>query len=365
MDYGHLPLALALLPLIFGAINLWSMPRLHGRPPAGTLVSILIPARNEVANIASCIDAALASTGCEIEVVVMDDASSDDTALIVAGYAARDARVRLVEAPALPPGWTGKVHACARLAEHARGTHLLFIDADVRLAPHAAAAMAAHSADKSIAMVSGVPKQIIRSLGEALTVPFINFLLVTYLPFGGRAVRRKPSLAAACGQLVLVERAAYEAIGGHASIKGVLHDGIALARLFRERGHDTEIVDGAPLATCRMYENFGHAWGGFIKNAREGMATPIGLPIWTVLLAGGHIWPWALLPDAEAVITIALIFALRAAVTIRTGEPWWTVPLHPLTVLVALAIQWTALVRSMLGLQAGWKGRAYPATRGA
>ncbi len=364
MDYGHFALALALLPIIFGAINLWRMPRLHGTPPAATLVSILIPARNEAANIAACLDAALASTGAAVEVVVMDDGSTDQTAAIVAGYAARDGRVRLVEAPNLPPGWTGKVHACARLAEHARGTHLLFIDADVRLAPHAAAAMAAHSAAQKIAMVSGVPKQIIRSLGEGLTVPFINFLLVSYLPFGGRAAQRKPSLAAACGQLVLVERTAYEAIGGHASIKGVLHDGIALARLFRERGHDTEIVDGTPLATCRMYENFSHAWGGFIKNAREGMATPVGLPIWTVLLAGGHIWPWALLPDGEAMLTILLMFALRAAVTWRTGEPCWTVPLHPLTVLVALAIQWTALVRSMLGLQAGWKGRAYPATKG-
>jgi glycosyltransferase involved in cell wall biosynthesis len=365
MDYGHLALALALLPISFGIINLVRMRRLHGTPPAGTLVSILIPARNEAANIQACLEAALASHGCAVEVVVMDDGSTDGTAGLVQAMAARDGRVRLVEAPHLPPGWTGKVHACARLAEQARGTHLLFIDADVRLAPHAASAMAAHSADHKIAMVSGVPKQIIRSLGEGLTVPFINFLLISYLPYGGRAARRLPSLAAACGQLIMVERTAYEAIGGHASIKGVLHDGIALARLFRERGHDTEIVDGAPLATCRMYENFSHAWGGFIKNAREGMATPVGLPIWTVLLAGGHIWPWALLPDTEAVATILLVFALRAAVTWRNGEPWWTVPLHPLTVLVALAIQWTALVRSMLGLQAGWKGRAYPATGGA
>lgn len=363
MEFAHIALALALMPIIFGTINLRRMPRLRDTPPDGTRVSILIPARNEAGNIAACLDAALASTGCEVEVVVMDDGSTDATASIVQGYAARDARVRLVQAPSLPPGWTGKVHACARLAEAATGTHLLFIDADVRLAPHAAAAMAAHSATHRIAMVSGVPRQIIRSLGEGLTVPFINFLLICYLPFGGRAAQRKASLAAACGQLILVERRAYEAIGGHTAIKGVLHDGIALARRFRDLGHDTEIVDGTPLATCRMYEGFGHAWGGFIKNAREGMATPVGLPIWTVLLAGAHLWPWALLPGIEAALTICLMFALRAAVTWRTGEPWWTVPLHPFTVLVALAIQWTALVRSALGLKAGWKGRAYAAAK--
>jgi glycosyltransferase involved in cell wall biosynthesis len=363
MEYAHFALALALMPVVFGIINLRRMARLGDKPASGTLVSILIPARNEAANIGACLDAALASTGCAVEVVVMDDGSTDDTAQIVGRHAARDPRVRLVQAPSLPPGWTGKVHACARLAEAATGTHFLFIDADVRLAPHAAAAMAAHSAANKIAMVSGVPRQIIKGLGEGLTVPFINFLLICYLPFGGRAIQRRPSLAAACGQLILVERRAYVGIGGHAAIKGVLHDGIALARRFREKGHDTEIVDGTPLATCRMYEGFGHAWGGFIKNAREGMATPIGLPIWTVLLAGGHLWPWALLPAEEAIFTVFLMFALRAAVTWRTGEPWWTVPLHPLTVLVALAIQWTALLRSALGIKAGWKGRAYAAVK--
>ncbi|WP_424814306.1 glycosyltransferase [Roseococcus sp. YIM B11640] len=354
-------LMLALLPAFLGLLNLWRQQRAHGSPPAGTRVSILIPARNEAPRIGPCLEAALASTGCEIEVLVMDDGSTDGTAEMVA----RHPGVRLLQAPPLPPGWTGKVHACARLAEAATGTHLLFIDADVRLAPQAAAAMAAHAARRRAGMVSGVPRQRIGSLGEALTVPFINLLMLGYLPFGGRATTRLASFAAACGQLLLVEREAYARAGGHAAIPAVLHEALALARRFRAAGLDTEIVDGAPLAECRMYAGFAEAWDGFMKNAREGMATPIGLPIWTFLLAGAHLAPWFLLPAWEGFAALALGFGLRAAITRRVREPWWTVPLLPLMVATALALQWTALVRGWLGYPAGWKGRAYPATRTA
>jgi hypothetical protein len=110
-----------------------------------------------------------------------------------------------------------------------------------------------------------------------------------------------------------------------------------------------------------MYRGFGEAWRGFLKNAREGMATPMGLPVWTVVLAGAHLWPFFLLPAFQAWLALALVFALRAAITRRVGEPYWTVALHPLAVMVALAIQWTALVRALLGRKEGWKGRDYAA----
>lgn len=365
MDLAWIALALAVLPAIMGIVNLRLLRRLAGTPPADTKVSVLIPARDEAANIGACIAAVLASTDVAVEVLVMDDASRDGTAGIVQAIAAHDARVRLLSAPPLPAGWTGKVHACARLAEAASGTHLLFLDADVRLAPGAAAAMAAHTVAAGVAFVSGVPRQIMGSVGEALAVPTINLLLIGYLPGGGRAMTTQPSLAAACGQLVLCERAAYEAVGGHGQIRATMHDGLALARRFRTAGYRTDLVEGATLATCRMYVGFRQSWRGFLKNAKEGMATPLGLPVWTVLLAGAHLWPWALLPAPAAFAALTLTFALRAAVTWRAGEPWWTVPLHPATVAVALAIQWTALFRAALGWGEGWKGRDYPATKAA
>jgi len=360
-----LALALAAFPASMAAANLMLQGRAAGAPAPGALVSILVPARDEAANIAACLDAALASAGVPVEVVVMDDGSTDATPAIVAARAALDPRVRLLSAPPLPPGWTGKVHACARLAEAARGTHLLFIDADVRLSPDAAARMAGHAAAHDLALVTGVPRQVIRTVGEGLTVPAINLLMLGYLPGAGRAFTRHPAMAAACGQLILVERGAYEAVGGHSAFRGKLHDGLHLARNLRAAGHRTEVVDGAPLAACRMYSGFREAWHGFLKNAREGMATPVGLPVWTLLLAGGHLLPWLLLPLPLAGAALILAYLTRAAITWRGREPSWTVPLHPATVAVALAIQWTALVRGALGRPAGWKGRAYSAADGA
>lgn len=356
-------LGLAAFPVLLAASNLRGLRRARGAPPEATLVSILIPARDEAENIGPCLEAALASRDVAIEVLVMDDGSQDETAAIVGKLARADHRLRLLSAPPLPPGWTGKVHACARLSEAARGTHLLFIDADVRLAPHAAAAMAACAEDREIALVTGVPRQILRSPGEALTVPAINLLMLGYLPGGGRAFTRQPSLAAACGQLILAQALAYRAAGGHAAAPDILHDGLALARRLRAAGFRTEVVDGAPLAHCRMYRGLSDAWAGFAKNAHEGMATPLGLPVWTVLLGGAHLLPWALLPDWRAALAILLSLGLRGVITWRVREPWWSVPLHPAAMAVALAIQWSALLGGLVGRRPSWKGRAYGGPR--
>ncbi|GJE33399.1 4,4'-diaponeurosporenoate glycosyltransferase [Methylobacterium oxalidis] len=364
-----LALALALLPALLAASNLTLLRT--PEPEAGrTLVSILIPARNEAANIAATVRAALASAGVPVEVLVGDDHSTDGTAALVREIAAGDPRLRLVPVPSLPEGWTGKNHACAHLAAKARGEHLLFIDADVRLEPDAAAALAAHARRTGSALVSGVPRQRMETLGERLTVPMINFLLAGYLPVALMRASLRPALGAACGQLVLVARDAYAAAGGHGAIRWSLHDGVHLPRLLRRSGHRTDLVAGYALATCRMYAGFAEAWAGFSKNAHEGMATPRALPVWTLLLFGGQVLPWLLVlaglfglvpGTALAVALAALIVSLatRAAITLIAHEPMATIPLHPAAVLVALAIQWNVLLRRERAGAAAWKGRRY------
>ncbi len=362
-------LAFALAALFAGMamVNL----RAYRPPPPADLsarprMSVLIPARDEEANIGAVLDSVLASQGVEIEVVVLDDGSRDGTGDIVRTVAARDPRVRLVEGAPLPPGWIGKQHACWQLSLAARNPLLVFIDADVRVAPDALARLAGFVEGGRLGLASGFPRQITGTLGETIAIPQIFMVLLGYLPLPmSRRQPTDPRFSAACGQLLAVTRGAYVASGGHAGIRGTIHDGIKLARAVRAAGFATDLGDLTDLASCRMYSDWPSLWAGFSKNAREGMATRKALPIWTLLLGGGHILPFLLLPFAEgaafwlALLAVLLVWGAAGAIAARTRASWVSVLLHPVGVAVTLAIQWNALLAGPRRQPAVWRGRSY------
>lgn len=350
--------ALAIFPLIMTLLNLRAMIRTpHRSVRQDPGVSVLIPARNEAEQIEAAIDAVLANGNRVRELIVLDDHSTDDTAARVQTYA--DSRVKLLSGVPLPPGWCGKNHACAQLAEAATQPWLFFIDADVRLAPDAVSRLLSMTDNgQNPAMISGVPRQETGSVMEWLLLPFINVLLYGYLPLmmdTGRA----PGLAAACGQLVFVNTVTYRQTGGHASIRDRLHDGLALARAMRKHGHRTTLVDATDLATCRMYRNGAEVYNGLMKNAVEGLAGPAALPIWSILLAGGHIAPF--LMRATPAIWLARFASLgfRLLVALRCKQGLRTVIASPIGTFLLLFIQFHARIRHILGRPVFWKGRHY------
>lgn len=360
--------ALALLPALMTAINLPLFrrpPRHRGPAPA---VSVIVPARDEAAQIGATLAALCASTGATLEVIVVDDHSRDRTAEIVSEVAARDARVRLLAAPALPPGWSGKQHACHFGASRARHPVLLFVDCDVRLAAGAVADMAGLLGRSGAALVSGFPRERTASWGERLLIPLIHVLLLGYLPLPGLRLTRLPGFGAGCGQIMVCDAAAYRVVGGHAAIRASWHDGLQLPRAFRRRGFRTDIFDASALADCRMYAGLGATWRGLSKNAGEGMATATGLPIWTLLLGGGVVAPFLLLPAALladpqagatralATVTLALVLA-RLAVAWRCRQDLVSVLLLPAGMLALLVLQWRAFLAPRRALAGGWRGR--------
>ena len=362
--------ALACLYAVVTVLNLtiYRAPR-PAPPESRPGVSLLIPARDEAGNIDAALSAALSSEGVELEVVVLDDGSTDGTDAIVRRWADADRRVRLIQGPPLPPGWNGKQHACWNLARAARHDVLVWQDADVRVAPDALARLAGRLDSRRLDLVSAFPREVTGSLAEALVIPQIHVLLLGYLPLFFARLFPARGFAAGCGQLMMARRDAYWAMGGHRTIRASRHDGVTLPRAFRAAGHRTDFVDGTDLASCRMYDGAEEVWHGFSKNATEGMAKPVALPIWTILLGGGHVLPFLLLPlaeiagDGEAVrlsaIAVALVWGARAMVAARAQHSALGVLLHPLGMVIVLAIQWAALRAARRGVPQSWRGRTY------
>jgi hypothetical protein len=361
MMLAVIALVLAVGPLLLALANL----RLYLPPPAATgqpSVSVLIPARNEEATIGAACAAVLANQGVTVELIVLDDHSTDRTREIVS--AIDDPRLTIASAPPLPPGWSGKQHACAHLATLARHDLLVFVDADVRLASDALSRMAGFMEQHDVGLASGFPHQIVRTWSEVLLLPLIHFLLLGFLPMMVMRRSLDPALGAGCGQLFIARRAAYLRAGGHGAIRASLHDGIKLPRAFRAAGISTGLFDATDIAACRMYTDARGLWEGLTKNATEGMATFKALPVWTVILAGGHILPPVLLLTEPGLVGAAAVSAsidLRLLLARRLRQPIISALLHPVGVAALLVVQWTALIRSSLGIPATWRGRAYTA----
>ena len=356
-------LVLAAFPLL---LALWNLA-LYRRPePAAGCpsISVLIPARNEERNIATAVAGVLASEGVALELIVLDDGSSDRTPEILSAIV--DRRLRVTSAPPLPPGWSGKQHACAALAALAQHDLMVFVDADVRLAPDALARMAgAMQRRPELGLASGFPRQTVVTWSEQLLLPLIHFLLMGYLPIAQMNRSKAASLGAGCGQLFIARRAAYERAGGHRAIRSSLHDGIMLPRAFRAAGLMTGLFDATDFATCRMYRNSAEVWEGLTKNATEGMAKPIALPIWTLILGGGEVLPAALVVLSPGPLSGAALgcgIGLRLLLAWRFRQPVVSALLHPLGVTALLVVQWASLLRALRGRPSTWRGRAYPAS---
>ncbi len=372
--------ALSITSALIPALLMWSnLRRFLPPPPPATgrrpSISVLIPARDEGTVIEASVQAAAASRDVEVEVIVLDDRSEDTTAAIVQEMARRDPKVRLVHGKDLPPGWCGKQHACWLLAHEARHPYLVFIDADVRLAPDALARLVAGMEESGVDLLSGFPGQETVGLIEKLVIPLMHFILLGFLPIARMRRSHRPEFAAGCGQLFVTRREAYDRAGGHAAIRRTLHDGIRLPRAYRQAGLRTDLCDATDLAVCRMYRSAAAVWNGLAKNAGEALAAPRMIGPMSVILLGGQVFPvglvvaailgfpapWRPFEAGCAVAALGLSYYARWAPTIRCRQSWFGAVFHPLGVLIFVAIQWYAFARDRAGRPSTWKGRHYGA----
>ncbi len=338
-------------------------------------VAILIPARNEEANLPACLESLLAQTYGNFAVWVLDDHSGDRTAAIAAEFAVRDPRVHHLSGSDLPPGWLGKHWACQQLAEASQGEILLFVDADTRFHPQMLADTVGMMEAQRLDLLSAFPRQEMGTIGERLLVPYFQFVALAYIPLFLARPLRIPAFAFAIGQFLGFRRTAYEALGGHAAIRQEAVDDIAFARRAVSHRLRWGLADATRRVSCRMYHGFSEARRGFSKNVFAAFDYR--------LLPYLFIWFWCLLAYLEplgvllwatfgnpvvyfslplALSCQALVISLWLIPCLRLGIPVSPALLYPLTYLVNMEVGLRAVVLALRG-GAEWKGRRIKPSR--
>jgi hypothetical protein len=339
-------------------------------PPVAERVSVLVPARDEAGRITPCITALLASVGVpDLEVLVLDDGSTDGTAEVVRAAAAGDPRVRVLDGGRgpLPRGWLGKPWACARLAEEASGSVLVFLDADVELAPHGIAATVALLRGAGLAAVSPYPHQQAHGVLPRLVQPLLQWSWATTLPLRLAETSPRESLVAANGQLLAVDAEDYRAAGGHAAVRDLVLEDIGLLRALKRAGRRGVAADGTDVASCRMYDSAGELVDGYAKSLWSAFGSPAG----SAAVVGGLSFLYVVPalagvaardPRTRAWGTLGYAAGVtgRALVAHRTRTP--VVPdalAHPVSVLAFGALVAESWRRKRTG-RLGWRGRRIP-----
>ena len=329
-------------------------------PPTAARTSILIPARDEAHQIEGCVRAATGQGAAEV--LVLDDGSTDGTADLAAAAGAK-----VHHGGPLPPGWLGKPYACAQLAAHAdpASTTLVFLDADVTLAPGAVAAATALLDAAGLDLLSPYPRQLAGSALERLVQPLLQWSILTFVPLRLAERSRRPSLAVANGQFMVVRRTAYDRAGGHGAVRGQVLDDLALARAVQAAGGRGAVVDGTDLATCRMYTTDRDLADGYGKSLWQAFGTPAQAAATGAVLALAYLLPplAALTSRSRAtrragLLGYAAAVAGRVATGRRTGATVWPDALaHPLSI-AALGVLTARSHRRHQQDTLTWKGRS-------
>jgi hypothetical protein len=349
---------LAVLGTLHALVNavLLRRPSTVDRSGAGN-IAVLLPVRNEADRVEPCVRSLLGQTAWpRMELIVLDDGSTDSTGDTVARLLSGHPGTRLLRGPEPPPGWLGKPHACQLLADAAdKADVLVFVDADVVLEPYAIDATVALLERTGLDLVSPYPRQRTGTAAERLVQPLLQWSWLTYLPLRLAERSRRTSLAAANGQLLAVRRAAYYRAGGHRAVRDQVLDDIALARAVKRTGGRGGIVDGTHLAACRMYSGWREVWAGYTKSLWAPGAVALTavsaivyvLPL-AAALAGGTV--------AAGIAAYLAGVAGRIVTAARTGGRVADAAAHPLSIVGLAVLTAGAVWRRHRGTLT-WRGR--------
>ncbi|WP_227395355.1 glycosyltransferase [Jeotgalibacillus aurantiacus] len=348
--------------LIVSIVNILTMPSMHRKSNANDHVSVLIPMRNEEKNAEAVIQSVLHSSHQNLDIVVLNDHSTDGTGDILKKF---QDNITVIEGSELPDSWVGKVYACHQLSKQAKGEYLLFIDADVRVAPEAISQALWLQKKYDAGLVTGFPRFPVRPLLGKLLVPLQHFFIFFHLPNLIANSTLKPAFTAAHGAFMFFERGAYFSSGGHSAVSGSLVEDVHLTRVLKKKGYRCILANVTNSVTCKMYDANKDVWEGFLKNVFNGIGKSkagaagvmlfyfafyfLPLPFAIYGLTGDYIW----------IIPLLVVWAQTFLIDIATKQSPFHFILMPFSALALIALLSASMMKSILNKGYTWKGRVY------
>jgi chlorobactene glucosyltransferase len=357
--------------LIIELSNYFILRRMNrgSRPESGPMISVLIPARNEEANIERCVQSVLSQNYASFEVIALDDGSSDGTYSVLSDIAGTDRRLRVMRGEPLPAGWSGKNWACHQLSQTASGELLLFVDADTRLKPGGLRSTAGAMQDTKADHLSALPAEEVVSWGEKFIVPVMHWSIFCFVPLALAYAFRMPALSISNGQFMCFTRVAYGKFGGHAAVRNSVVEDKAISSLITRSGLKWRLLDGTGIVSCRMYRSSTAAAEGMIKNLFPFFGYNIPFFVF--------VWIWLIVVFWQPIVTLALFafglvqfdanivfgfVAIGMSLLVwgifyrRCQVPIYLTLLDPVTQIVISSVALSSMIRNLRGT-ATWKGR--------
>jgi len=378
MIYQAAVLALLVLVLLNTLLNLRSLKRSRcdkALPEPPPLISVLVPARNEEANIGACLDSLRRQDYPNYEILVLDDSSSDRTPDIVARAEAEDGRVRLLRGEPLPEGWAGKPFACHQLAQEARGSWLLFTDADTVHSSTALHRVLCDAVASQAVLVSGFPFQRVTSIWQKMALPIMcYYMLFCWVPLWWLQRSTRPLPSVAIGQFMFFSAPEYRSVGGHEAVKDRIIDDVWMAGEIARHRYRQLTLDLSDVVACQMYRSFGSMWAGISRwlytvASLSAVGLVVMMVVATLLFVAPFLWlayallvskpglVWELLVGAQ----VALLLLGRFLVGRRFSQPTSSAILHPIGMGLVIVATIYAVYQAITGAGVRWKGRLYGA----
>ncbi|MHB1253111.1 MAG: glycosyltransferase family 2 protein [Candidatus Humimicrobiaceae bacterium] len=357
---------------LYKDISRFKLPdKIVKKPP---LVSILIPARNEETNIEKCIKAFLKQDYPKLEILVLDDNSTDSTYNIVKKISEKNKNVKVFKGKPLPQGWLGKSFACFQLSRYAKGEYFVFTDADTHHLQNSISSSLAALLNNGLDALCPFPREIMVTIHERMSIPFMNFVILLFMPLALIRKSKNPLFCTGVGQYLLFRREVYFGMGGHAAVKGKILEDVQITKKTKEMGYSYMIFDGRKIISCRMYKNFKQVFTGYSRFLFSAFDYNISMltiaiiffillfllpniffPIGLIL----YHWPREIL--LSIFVQISIVSFIRMVNALRFKEKLLDILLSPLSIVYIVFMAVNSVLQNKLGNGIYWKGRTYQA----